>query len=173
MDGNEALLILIVIAVIIISLNFSGKKEKKPPDITEMYVSKPILTDREYKFYKKLKPVADKYDLQIFMKVRLADLVEPKAKEENPMWIQCFNKIKSKHIDFALADCDTDIIALIELDDRSHQRPDRVERDVFVNAVLKNTGYTLLRTYGSTREIEEYLNNKISPSASGRKGFIF
>ena len=157
MDTNEILLILLIIAAIIIFIGLFGKKEKKPPDITQMYVSKPILTGREYKFYKKLKPVADKYDLQILMKVRLADLVEPKPKEENPMWIQCFNKIKSKHIDFALADCDTDIIALIELDDRSHQRPDRVERDIFVNAVLKNTGYTLLRTYGSTDEIEKYL----------------
>jgi very-short-patch-repair endonuclease len=95
--------------------------------------------------------------LQIFTKIRLADLVEPKPKEENPMWIQCFNKIKAKHIDFALADEDTNIIVLIELDDRTHQRPDREERDVFVNAVLKNTGYTLLRTYGSTDEIEEHL----------------
>ena len=157
MFGNEALLILIAVVSAIIYIAWHYGKEKPPPDITQMYVSKPILTDREYKFYKRLKPLADKYKLQIYTKIRLADLVEPKPKEENPMWIQCFNKIKAKHIDFALADEDTNIIVLIELDDRTHQRPDREERDVFVNAVLKNTGYTLLRTYGSTDEIEEHL----------------
>ena len=73
------------------------------------------------------------------------------------MWMECFNKIRSKHIDFALADDDTNIIALIELDDSSHKRQDRVERDIFVDAVLKNTGYTLLRTYGELDEIAEYL----------------
>ena len=89
--------------------------------------------------------------------VRLADLIEPKPKAENPFWMECFNKIKAKHIDFALADEDTSIVALIELDDSSHARPDRVERDDFVNAVLANTGYTLLRTYGELDVIEEYL----------------
>ena len=89
--------------------------------------------------------------------MRLADLIEPKPKEENPFWMECFNKIKSKHIDFALADEETAIVALIELDDTSHSRPDREKRDDFVNAVLENTGYTLLRTYGELDVIEEYL----------------
>ena len=71
--------------------------------------------------------------------------------------MECFNKIRSKHIDFALADEDTNIIALIELDDKSHERPDRIERDEFVNAVLKNTGYVLLRTYGELDVIEDFL----------------
>ncbi|MBR0140931.1 MAG: DUF2726 domain-containing protein [Ruminococcus sp.] len=159
MDNKALFFVLLILGIIIYLALNSDKKEKKEKssDITEMYVSKPILTDREYKFYKRLKPTAEKYGLQIFTKVRLADLVEPKPKEENPMWIQCFNKIKSKHIDFVLADEDTNIIVLIELDDRSHQRPDRIERDIFVNAVLENTGYKLLRTYGSIDEIEKYL----------------
>jgi hypothetical protein len=127
------------------------------PDITKLFTAKTILTDREYEFYKKLKPLADEYGLSIYTKVRLADLIEPKPKEENPYWMECFNKIKAKHIDFALADEETAIVALIELDDTSHARPDRVERDDFVNAVLENTGYTLLRTYGELDVIEEYL----------------
>ena len=110
------------------------------PDITKLFTAKTILTDREYEFYKKLKPLADEYGLSIYTKVRLADLIEPKPKEENPYWMECFNKIKAKHIDFALADEETAIVALIELDDTSHARPDRVERDDFVNAVLENTG---------------------------------
>ena len=101
--------------------------------------------------------MAEEFGLQIFTKIRLADLIVPKPKAENPFWMECFNKIKAKHIDFALADDETCIVALIELDDTSHARADRVERDDFVNAVLENTGYTLLRTYGDLDVIEEYL----------------
>ncbi len=132
-------------------------RKLRKPDITKLYNAKPILNNREYEFYKKLRTLADECGLSIYTKVRLADLVEPKPKSENPLWMECFNKIRSKHIDFALADEDTNIIALIELDDKSHERPDRIERDEFVNAVLKNTGYVLLRTYGELDVIEDFL----------------
>ncbi len=157
METGDICLIAAVVfgLILLVKLLFSGKK---PPDITEMYNPKPILTKREYNFYVKLYPVAEKYDLQIFTKVRLADLIEPKPKAENPMWMECFNKIKAKHIDFALADKDANIIVLIELDDSTHQRQDRIERDEFVNAVLKNTGYVLLRTYGETENIDMFLS---------------
>lgn len=152
---NEILALLGVAASVILVIWLLRKFRK--PDITKMYDPKPILTNREYEFYKKLKPLADNCGLNIYTKVRLADLVEPKPKDENPLWMECFNKIRSKHIDFALADDDTNIIVLIELDDSSHKRTDRIERDNFVNAILKNTGYTLLRTYGELDEIRRYL----------------
>ncbi len=153
----ENILITTAIIVIIVLLVKLWLKLKKP-DITKMYRSKPILTDREYAFYTKLRELADEYSLQIFTKVRLADLVEPKDRSDLSLWWECFNKIKAKHIDFALADRDTNIILLIELDDTSHSRQDRIERDLFVDAVLDNTGYILIRTYGETDEIEKALS---------------
>ena len=46
---------------------------------------------------------------------------------------------------------------LIELDDSSHNRPDRMERDDFINKVCKKTGYVLIRTTGDISEIEKFL----------------
>ncbi len=159
MNNNTLLYMLITaaIAAILILLIKLWLKLRKP-DITKMYRSKPILTDREYGFYVKLRDLADEYELQIFTKVRLADLIEPKDRSDLSLWWECFNKIKAKHIDFALADRDTNIILLIELDDSTHARADRVERDEFVDAILDNTGYTLMRTYGETEEIEKFLS---------------
>ena len=155
LNANDILIFLLAAAITAFVIWLVRKLKK--PDITKLYNPKPILTGREYEFSKKIKPLADELGLSIYTKVRLADLIEPKPKSENPLWMECFNKIKSKHIDFALADDDTNIIALIELDDSTHARQDRVERDIFVNAVLENTGYTLLRTYGEIDVIEEYL----------------
>lgn len=156
MNANDILLLILLTALVLLIVRLIRSNRK--PDITKLFDPVPVLTDREYEFYKLLKPIADEYELQIFTKVRLADLVEPKPKAENPYWMECFNKIKAKHIDFALADFDTNIIALIELDDSTHARPDREERDIFVNAVLENTGYILLRTYGDTDVIEDFLS---------------
>ena len=57
-----------------------------------------------------------------------------------------FNRIKSKHVDFVACDPDTlDIMFVIELDDRSHEREDRSERDEFVDAALEDSGVPIVR----------------------------
>ena len=155
MKTDEILLLIAVVSFIIFVIWLV--RRRKAPDITKLYDPVPILTDREFEFYERLRPVAEEFGLQIFTKIRLADLIVPKPKAENPFWMECFNKIRSKHIDFALADENAAIVMLIELDDSTHDRPDRVERDDFVNAVLENTGYILIRTYGETDVITELL----------------
>ncbi|SFX78098.1 DUF2726 domain-containing protein [Ruminococcus sp. XPD3002] len=157
MKTDEILLLIAVVSFIIFVIWLV--RRRKAPDITKLYDPVPILTDREFEFYERLRPVAEEFGLQIFTKIRLADLIVPKPKAENPFWMECFNKIRSKHIDFALADENAAIVMLIELDDSTHDRPDRVERDDFVNAVLENTGYILIRTYGETDEIAELLSD--------------
>jgi len=154
---DEILLLIAVVSFIIFVVWLV--RRRKAPDITKLYDPVPILTDREFEFYERLRPVAEEFGLQIFTKIRLADLIVPKPKAENPFWMECFNKIRSKHIDFALADENAAIVMLIELDDSTHDRPDRAERDDFVNAVLENTGYILIRTYGETDVITELLSD--------------
>ena len=157
MKTDEILLLIAVVSFIIFIIWLV--RRRKAPDITKLYDPVPILTDREFEFYERLRPVAEEFGLQIFTKIRLADLIVPKPKAENPFWMECFNKIRSKHIDFALADENAAIVMLIELDDSTHDRPDRVERDDFVNAVLENTGYILIRTYGEIDVITELLSD--------------
>ncbi|MCM1230961.1 MAG: DUF2726 domain-containing protein [Ruminococcus flavefaciens] len=113
-----------------------------------------LLTKREYNFYKELKPIADKYDLQILAKIRLADLVSVDDDVSPKYYDAYFNKIKSKHIDFAIAD-NMRIIALLELDDSTHSRADRIERDEFVDSVVKKCGYDIIHTYGELKSTEK------------------
>ena len=55
------------------------------------------------------------------------------------------NKIDRKHVDFLLCDLKTFKPRLgIELDDSSHKRPDRIERDKFVNGVFEVSKLSLL-----------------------------
>lgn len=165
------IMILIVFSVsVVIGLKIEDSKANKYnySDETEYrdyyYVneypfhSKYLLTQNEYNFYSRLKNITEPLNLQILAKIRLADLIEIDNNIQGREWWALFGKIKSKHIDFAIAD-DMRIVMLIELDDYSHQRRDRQERDIFVNNSLSNAGYCFIRTYGNTNIIEETLYN--------------
>ena len=56
-----------------------------------------------------------------------------------------FNKIKSKHIDFVICDNSTlKPLICLELDDSSHNRKDRIERDQFIDDVFNSIGYEII-----------------------------
>ncbi len=134
------------------NINKSNSKD----DIDEYYENqhlpyrkKYLLTNRELKFYKSLKSVADEIGLVVLSKIRVADIVEVQPTTDKKFWQTYFNKINRKHIDFALAKPDDlSIVILIELDDWSHNEH-QYERDRFIESVYKNTGYTLLRVKNS------------------------
>ncbi len=122
------------------------------------YRKKELLTKHELAFYKKLRPIANKYGFVVISKIRLADLVEVDT-DKTKEFAKYFAKIKAKHIDFGLVRPENmEVAYLIELDDKSHNRADRIERDEFVNALCRKTGYTLIRTYNDTSEVESVLS---------------
>lgn len=79
----------------------------------------------------------------VMCKVRLADVVTCSSTD----WRRGFGgAISQKHVDFVLCERgSTRFVIAIELDDRSHDRPDRRQRDEFLNRVLDASGVTLLR----------------------------
>jgi len=88
----------------------------------------------EKRFYDILKSfLKDEY--LVFGKVRVADLLYyPKRQRD---WLSRFNRIKAKHVDFVI--CDKNKICpliVIELDDLSHNRYDRKERDNFIDKIF-------------------------------------
>ncbi len=118
-----------------------------------------IFTDTERFFYKVLKEITKKFELDILTKVRLADIIH--TYDNNYKY---FNKIKAKHIDFVLIDKNGNIKLLIELDDNSHLNPQRQKRDIFLNNIFKDTDITLLRVPAKYIYNEIELENKIKES---------
>ncbi len=103
-----------------------------------------FLSKNELDFYKTLKMLAESKGMIVFAKVRLADLVYvPKSYKYFNLF---FSRIKAKQIDFVLCDRDTfEIKCLVELDDKTHDLPERKSRDYFVNNVIKKSGHQFIR----------------------------
>ncbi len=122
------------------------------------YVKTDILTPREKRFYPYLKEVADELGLTVSLKPRLGDLVSGAHHQYSSEGAKELFKVQRKHVDFALFDPDTlETKLIIELDDTTHERQDRVNRDVFVDNVLENTGYKILHVYSANNLKEEIL----------------
>lgn len=110
------------------------------------YIKSNLLTVNELIFYKKIKPICDKYNLHIIAKTRLADIIKVENVISEYERNKYFRKIMAKHIDFILCDpVDLRPIVCIELDDKSHEKNDRVESDKFKNNLLNLVGYKLIR----------------------------
>lgn len=85
-----------------------------------------------------------KKELIICPKVRLLDLLEPRKDTQN--YKTLFYKIQAKHVDFVICDQNLYVKAILELDDNSHNKKDREERDNFVDTILQDVGYKVIRT---------------------------
>ncbi len=118
-------------------------------DYSYSYQRKSLLSKNETVAYHKLKSFTDSMDYQLLTKVRLFDLLEPKPETQNYKGAQW--KIQAKHLDFVICDREINVIVIVELDDSSHDRADRKQRDYFVDAILGNNGYKIFHT----RNIDE------------------
>jgi hypothetical protein len=105
-------------------------------------------------------------DAMIFGKVRVADVIRPWDRLPGKRWHEAFHPISSKHFDYVLCDPDElSVLCVIELNDRSHDDPERQERDAFLRGACEAAGLPLIEIPARKRyvikalrkEIEEYL----------------
>ena len=100
-----------------------------------------FLSSAELAFYRVLEQaVGPAYSIN--NKVRLWDVLSVPRREDSRAYE---NKISSKHVDFLLCDPTTmQPVLAIELDDASHQRKDRQDRDKFVDESFAAAGLAIL-----------------------------
>lgn len=136
----------VIVGVIVVAVEvMKGKKtddEKEPKQY--QYKQKNFFMSRaEHECFDAiLKAVGNEY--HIFPQVHLSSIVDNKVTGQN--WKGAFKHISQKSVDFVL--CDKAYISpklAIELDDKTHERPDRIERDSEVERILKDAGLPLLR----------------------------
>lgn len=186
------ILFIFLVVPIIVILSVKGSKKNNPPNanVYQMpyqpqppvqqnpdaiiisqnqiypYVRKNLLTKNEWYFYKGLRPIAQKYNLHILSKVRVADLVTPQSTLSHSEWHTYFNKIKAKHIDFLLCKPENLYPVLaIELDDGSHSKQNRKDRDILVDKIFENAGILLVHLMG-TGDLEILICDKLNLSVT-------
>ncbi len=106
-------------------------------------IKQSLLTDAEKEFLQILKQiVGDRYHIE--SQVKLSGIVKPTDSNQHYTNYHDLNRIDKKSIDFVLYDKEYRPYLAIELDDRSHQRWDRIERDQFVNEIMSAVGLRII-----------------------------
>jgi len=138
-----SIIVLLVVFAIVIFFLKSGQFSKQHPDSFPYEKQKTLLTPAERSFFGVLEQVVGESH-RIFVKVRLGDLFKVRAGLGNSERMTAFNKISAKHVDFVICSNESiDVLAAIELDDKSHDSRKRQERDRFVDKVFESTGIPL------------------------------
>lgn len=133
MEATIALLIIVFIFILILVKNKSTSAQKTTPAAVTVETIKHkkqeyLTTENEKKlFFALQKALKDKY--LIHCQTSLIALVVPVNFADKP-------KAYTKRMDFVITDTTTKILAVIELDDSSHNQPKRIKRDEYVNTAL-------------------------------------
>lgn len=121
-----------------------------------------ITTLNELNFYNTLLEITRELDLILFAQVSLYSIIETRENLDYSTKTTYFNKINRKSIDFVLVNKENCRVKLcIELDDPTHYRKKRIERDNFINELFKELEIPLLRYPSYTIYYKEPLKKKI------------
>lgn len=167
----EILIIILIIAIALLVLDrLIPKKSKsnKSWNYNAYKLKGSILTRVELFFYKVLTQEIPK-EYIVCPKVGLKDFIDVTTKNN---YLGHFGRIAQKHIDFLVCEKETlKPVIGIEIDDGSHQRKDRIERDKNVNKLYESLGFKILRIPTKTKidEMKTILQNEFHPEVTTEK----
>jgi very-short-patch-repair endonuclease len=154
------IVIAIVIILAVLKERFDGGDTEEEKKKYQYKRKNFFLTRAEHECFDALMAAVGN-DYLIFAQVHLPTLIDNKVVGQN--WRAAFRHINGKSVDFVL--CDKAYISpklAIELDDKTHERPERQERDVEVERILDEAGVPLLRLENKGRFDSSELSRQIT-----------
>jgi len=122
-----------------------------------------LLTPAERSFFGVLQ-LAIKARLLIFAKVRVADILTTAKGLSNSERQSAFNRIKAKHFDFVLCDPDhLGVVCVLELDDKSHKKASRQQRDNFLDSACEAAGVPLIHFQAKAAYAQTEIEKTLEP----------
>lgn len=143
MDMTYIIIFVIVIAVIgsiIKNGKAKGRGFKYDPNDEWPYIQKDLMTKTERLFFAKLKHALPEHT--IFAQVQLSRLIDVKKGHDFQQW---FNRINRMSADYVVVDRDLKTVAVIELDDSTHNQKKRIEADKKKDKALTSAGINMIR----------------------------
>lgn len=129
------------------------KETEEKEKIEPLYEKNQLMSECEYKFYKKMEEL--KIDYEIMPQVNLASIIKRKDKSK-------FHNELFRNIDFAIFSKDyKELLLLIELNDNSHNKYERKDRDLKVKKICNDVNIKLMTFYTNYPNEKDYILNRI------------
>ena len=150
-------IIIVALAIFLPSRRTANKDEASTKRSYDYLRKDSVMTEAEASLFRRLERIAtDRY--YVFPQVHLSSLLDEKVKGQS--WKGALSAIQRKSVDFVLVDKESLKTAYaVELDDSTHDQPDRVERDGKVEQYFLNAGIPLVRLRGVNSMSDEDIEN--------------
>lgn len=126
--------------------------QNKKTNSGSIYKPKSLLTPTEYQFYQKISCLENSY--KIVPQVNLAAIIN---KEESKYHSELF-----RNVDFGIFTKDFKLLLLIELNDSTHNKINRKDRDLKVQKILNDCNIELIKFYTCYPNEQHYVLNRIN-----------
>ena len=154
----EMFALIIVLAVFVVFLlklqkGKAGARSIKDSDEPWPFAARPVLTEREREMLRTLQGALHPHYI-VLSQVDMKQVLRVKDRRNERRWR---GVIAQKSLDFVVCDHSTTVVAVIELDDKTHQRADRQRSDADKERALKDAGVKLwrVRNVPSVQQIQK------------------
>lgn len=139
------LLFVIVVGAVLVLVFMTGRRRAPAGPIVVPYERRPLFTAAERSFMGVLDQATAGH-LRVLGKIRLFDLLKVRAGTPASEQRSAMNRVIQKHVDFVLCSpADLRVVAVVELDDASHDTPKARARDELVDRALAAAGIPIHR----------------------------
>jgi hypothetical protein len=154
----------------------AGQRADEPPSAAPPDTGPPpyeprkqgILTDAELRFLPALEQAVAQLwpgPTRIYAQVPMNKVLQVSRGLDNSARQRWHNQIDRRTFDFAITDDRTHVLACVELDDSSHDRPKRRDRDDFVNRACAAADVCLARIPGAAHYDPAAIAQALAPCA--------
>ncbi|NHQ85529.1 DUF2726 domain-containing protein [Iodobacter sp. HSC-16F04] len=133
------LLLLIGAVFMFISILKAKAQGADTAGVWPFYAKNPLTTPEQVLYFRLLKAMPEHI---VLAQVQLSSLLGIKKGNNYRAWL---NRINRMSADFVVCNKDSSIVAVIELDDASHQRQDRQLADAKKDKALSSAGISVIR----------------------------
>ena len=148
-------LLLIFVFLLLLIIIFLSRLDK-----ANLYKARELLTENEKEFFNRLILALPNH--YVFPQVALGAILEPNARKNTRKFWRARASFSQKIADYVVCDNDLKIVAIIELDDRTHNQGKDQKRD----AMLDKAGYRVIRWKSKSKPDIEQIQNKLKDNIS-------
>lgn len=147
--------IVIFLLVVIVALLGAAKSRRMQGN----YVARKLLTENEREFFGRL--VCAMPDHYIFPQVAMSALLESSSRDKRQAYSDHL-RIAQHRVDYVICNSQCDVIAVVELDDRTHSR----SKDELRDQRLSQAGVRTVRFHSRNKPTAEVIRASILPNIS-------
>lgn len=128
---------------------------KENTEYVKEYCKKSLMTSNELIFYKKLIEIEKIKDYKVIPQINLACIIQKKSNSR-------YQTELFRNIDFAIFNKElTDVLLLIELNDKTHNNRNRIKRDIKVKEICNQANIKLITFHTKYDNKQDYIINRI------------